>query len=285
MKLIYKPMKRVFLIVMLSISFFTVQAQDRKSYEDKMNKLEKEYNSLVELYKTIAEKNPNSLTEADKEQMLEITVKADSLDSVQTVLTMEIVRKFKDSKFPAKYVEAAMYSLEYDELKEAVDSNSGYYNEPQMERPKKLLASFELRHPGMMFKDFEMLDLNGKTVKLSQWAGKGKYVFVDFWASWCGPCLREMPNVVEAYKRFHDKGLEIVGVSFDKDKKNWTAAVERFGMTWPQMSDLKYWESAAVSLYGIRGIPANVLLDPDGKIIALDLQGDNLQKKLEEIYK
>ena len=83
MKLIYKPMKRVFLIVMLSISFFTVQAQDRKSYEDKMNKLEKEYNSLVELYKTIAEKNPNSLTEADKEQMLEITVKADSLDSVQ----------------------------------------------------------------------------------------------------------------------------------------------------------------------------------------------------------
>ena len=270
---------------MLSISFFTVQAQDRKSYEDKMNKLEKEYNSLVELYKTIAEKNPNSLTEADKEQMLEITVKADSLDSVQAVLTMEIVRKFKDSKFPAKYVEAAMYSLEYDELKEAVDSNSGYYNEPQMERPKKLLASFELRHPGMMFKDFEMLDLNGKTVKLSQWAGKGTYVFVDFWASWCGPCLREMPNVVEAYKRFHDKGLEIVGVSFDKDKKNWTAAVERFGMTWPQMSDLKYWESAAVSLYGIRGIPANVLLDPDGKIIALDLQGDNLQKKLEEIYK
>ena len=136
-----------------------------------------------------------------------------------------------------------------------------------------------------MFKDFEMLDLNGKMVKLSQWAGKGKYVFVDFWASWCGPCLREMPNVVEAYKRFHDKGLEIVGVSFDKDKKNWTSAVERFGMTWPQMSDLKYWESAAVSLYGIRGIPANVLLDPDGKIIALDLQGDNLQKKLEEIYK
>ena len=90
-----------------------------------------------------------------------------------------------------------------------------------------------------------MKDMNDKEIKLSQFAGKGNYVFVDFWASWCGPCRAEMPNVVEAYNKYHSKGLEIVGVSFDQKKDAWTAMVKKLGMEWPQMSDLKGWQCEA----------------------------------------
>lgn len=136
-----------------------------------------------------------------------------------------------------------------------------------------------------MYTDLVMKDMNGKEIKLSQFAGKGNYVFVDFWASWCRPCRQEMPNVVEAYKRFHDKGLEIVGVSFDQKKEAWTAMVKKLGMTWPQMSDLKGWQCAAGKIYGIRSIPSNILLDPEGKIVDSDLRGEDLLNKLAEIYK
>ena len=94
-----------------------------------------------------------------------------------------------------------------------------------------------------------------------------------------------MPNVVEAYKRFKDKGLEIIGVSFDSKKLQWSAAVEKLGMTWPQMSDLKGWESAASAIYGIRSIPSNFLLDPEGKIVAMDLREQKLLDVLAEKLK
>lgn len=95
----------------------------------------------------------------------------------------------------------------------------------------------------------------------------------------------EMPNVVKAYNNFKDKNFEVVGVSFDQKKDAWTAAVKQLGMTWPQMSDLKGWQSAAHDVYGINSIPANILLDPKGKIIATDLRGENLQKELAKVLK
>jgi thiol-disulfide isomerase/thioredoxin len=134
---------------------------------------------------------------------------------------------------------------------------------------------------GSMAPEITMNDVNDKPFSLSQL--KGKYVLVDFWASWCGPCRGENPNVVAAYNKYKDKNFTVLGVSLDKDKAAWLKAIADDGLTWQHISDLKYWNSAAVGLYGFGGIPYNVLIDPQGKVIATGLRGGVLQIKLAEL--
>ena len=136
---------------------------------------------------------------------------------------------------------------------------------------------------GQQFTDFEMVDTLGTMHKLSEYVGNGHWLFVDFWASWCGPCLVEMPHVVAAYEKFHDKGLEIVGVSLDSQKKLWVKAIASLNMPWAHLSDLKGWDSLVTKIYKINSIPDNLLIDPQGKIVARGLRDEALHEKLKEV--
>lgn len=150
-----------------------------------------------------------------------------------------------------------------------------------MEKPKPQTKGMPA--VGSIAPDFTMNDTEGKPFTLSSL--RGKYVLVDFWASWCGPCRGENPNVVAAYNKYKDKNFTILGVSLDEDKASWLKAIQADNLTWKQVSDLKYWQNATVELYGYgeTGIPYNVLLDPQGKIIATALRGSDLDKKLAEV--
>lgn len=139
---------------------------------------------------------------------------------------------------------------------------------------------------GVMAMDFTQNDPDGKPVKLSDF--KGKYVLVDFWAAWCGPCRQENPNVVEAFAKFKDKNFTVLGVSLDggstrTTKEQWLKAVEDDKLTWTHVSDLQGWSNAVSTAWGIRSIPANFLIDPSGKIVAKDLRGNALHNKLAEV--
>ena len=154
------------------------------------------------------------------------------------------------------------------------------------EKGKLLKAMIEIGKKTMVGKpaaDFMQPDANGNQIALSSF--KGKYVLVDFWASWCGPCRAESPNLVKAYAKYKTKNFEIFGVSLDESKDKWLKAIKNDKYTWPQVGDMKGWENTVAHEYGIQGIPFNILLDPNGVIIARNLRGDALEKKLEEILK
>lgn len=145
------------------------------------------------------------------------------------------------------------------------------------------VKSTKFSQVGAMSEDFEQETPEGKKVKLSDF--RGKYVLLDFWASWCGPCRDENPNIVAAYEKYKDKGFTVLGVSLDRPGKrnDWLKAIETDKLFWTQLSDLKGWENAVAQKYGIVSIPASFLIDPQGKIIGRDLRGPDLHSKLEEL--
>ena len=176
------------------------------------------------------------------------------------------------------------YQLPLDELKATrAKISSELAGCPYVKDLDGIIKQLENVQIGKVAPEFSLPDTAGVSVSLSDF--RGKYVLLDFWASWCGPCRGENPNVVKMYEKFHPKGLEILSVSLDEDKDAWLKAIEDDKLTWNHVSDLKGWQNAAAQLYCVNGIPHLVVLDENNVIVAKDLRGEELQNKVAELLK
>ena len=276
-------MKKLMTLALMLVSMLTAQAQN-DPYKTEMDGYLAKEKAIYTEYKTLYQQQAQQETAEGQAKLEQLEAQLETLEKQQVELVVRIARENHDSQLPAAYIKDAAYSMSFEQLTTVLDPTAAYYANDELKNVKRIYEGMKKRQPGLTFHELEMKNMNDEDVRLSQWAGKGQYVMIDVWASWCGPCRQEMPNVVANYEKYHQKGFEIVGVSFDQRKDAWVAAVQQMGMNWPQMSDLKGWKCTASEAYGISSIPASVLLDPQGKIVATNLRGKALGEKLKEIY-
>ncbi len=246
------------------------------AFNDSVSVFDQQASLLGKQYGEARQNNDTALMQNIEDQYM-------AVDGKKTDFLIEYAKTNNDNVVSAFLVLNNSYKFELEGLDEVVNNfdhsiDSSIY----VKGLKKYVNTLKKSAIGQPYIDFALNNPEGTPVPLSTLL-KGNYVLVDFWASWCTPCRAENPNVVLAYNTFHDKGFDVVGVSFDKDHDKWVEAIAADNLTWPHVSDLKYWNCEAGKLYGIQSIPQNILIDPNGIIIEKNLRGQALQDKLAEL--
>lgn len=203
-----------------------------------------------------------------------------NMGQLKSLLAMRELSNARPSPFASEEERKVLFSKLGKSLQ--MSQIAGVYSAQMAARAERERLAAEVS-VGSLFKDFTQNDVDGNPVKASQLLKEGQYLFLDFWASWCGPCREENPHVLEAYEMYHDKGFDVLAISLDEDRDSWLEAIEEDGMPWTHVSDLKGWENEASKMYGVGGIPMNFLLDDKGTIVASGLRGKKLRNKLAEL--
>jgi len=248
-----------------------------ESYQAFVKSITDEEDSLYKQYDA-AKKNNDSATVATLQNQI------DGLGKQRDEQTKTFIANHPKSFVSLYQLDGLTYSTPYAELNKLFTGlDTSLQNSANGKKMVSQLAIMEKTSIGKQALLFIQNDVNGKPVSLSDY--KGKYVLVDFWASWCGPCRAENPNVLKAFNQYKNKNFTVLGVSLDEKDTAWEKAVKEDGLPWTQVSDLKGWKNEAAQEYGVNAIPANYLLDPNGIIIAHNLRGDALENKLAEVLK
>lgn len=224
------------------------------------------------------------LSRDNEDSVIVLTKAMAQVQQSLTKLQVQFVARFPDSYMSWELVKGNSYAIDPDVLGPMLQSlNPTFTHSPEAKGMAERLAIARRTWIGKPALEFTQADVNGNPVSLSSF--RGKYVLVDFWASWCGWCRLENPNLIKAYHQYKGKGFTVLGVSLDdaKDKDKWLAAIQKDGLPWQQVCDLKGRDNAVAKLYGIKGIPQNVLINPRGIIVAKNLRGDDLLVKLHEL--
>lgn len=253
---------------------FVEYAELARQRDTRLDSLNKAFQLMMEAHKTDA-KRMDSLSRLFEGPYNAIvnTAGTKMVEKIRQNLSMY------SSIMAVQSLEADKYADVYKDLDEGLSKK--FPKDANVKMFHEMVTTLLATAVGQPAPEIRLPSPDGQEIALSSL--KGKLVLIDFWASWCGPCRKEMPNVVKAYAKFKDKGFEIYGVSLDEDKSRWLEAIMKDGITWPQVSDLKQWNNEAARQYNVQSIPYTVLVDKDGKIIAKNLRGEELEKKLVEV--
>jgi thiol-disulfide isomerase/thioredoxin len=214
-----------------------------------------------------------------------LVTKIDEAAEKRNAFIEDFVKKHPDSPVAVYAAGSNLDLFSVDEIdKLAASLSPEIQASPAGKKLTERAAEVKKTTVGAKYADFDFEDPEGKPVKLSEYVGKGKYVLLEFWASWCGPCRADIPHLKEVYRLYHDAGFEIIGVSLDEKKEDWLKALKEEKLPWLQVSDLKGFKGDFTKLYNFNGIPTCVLVSPDGKIITRNMRGSWMDKKLIELY-
>lgn len=247
-------------------------------YNTENKKFNEQFNELRQEYKTAAQNNDEAAIERIENEYNKIENNQNNYQSL-------FLTKNSNSFVAAYILYSNRYNYELNELEDFVNNFNIAIENDYSKLLDEYIAILQRVDVGQPYLDFTQETPEGDMLSLSELVGKSKLLLIDFWASWCGPCRAENPNVVEVYKEYHEKGFDVLGVSLDMEKDKWIKAIEDDGLVWHNISDLKYWNNEAAKSYGISSIPSNLLLDVNGTIIAKNLRGEDLRNKVEEILK